>query len=137
VLGQLALPLFGQIEYEPLVFVGVCFALCLIPIALTGRLHPALQVPAPLNVRYYLNRVPVSLTVLFIAGMITGAFYGLAPVFIVRQVVGKDQVALFLAAAVGAGLLSQWPMGWLAERVNRADMIRVNAVLLTLLAIPL
>ncbi|MFC3339414.1 MFS transporter [Paracandidimonas soli] len=137
VLGQLTLPLFGQMEYEPLVFVGICSALCLIPIALTGRLHPALQVPAPLNVRYYLNRVPVSLTVLFIAGMITGAFYGLAPVFIVRQEVSSEQVALFLASAVAAGLVSQWPMGWLADRVNRADMIRINAVILTLLAIPL
>lgn len=137
VLGQMSLTMFRHLNYEPLVFVAICTALCLIPIALTRRLHPALPLPAPLNVRYYVARVPVSLTVLFIAGMIAGAFYGLAPVFIARQDVSSQQVSLFLAAAVTAGLVSQWPMGWLADRVNRANMIRINAILLTVLAIPL
>jgi len=137
VLGQMALPLFPHLNDAPLVFVAMCLALCLVPIALTRRVHPTLQVPAPLNVRYYLARVSVSLTVLFLAGMITGAFYSLAPVFIARQGVSSQQISLFLAAAVTAGLLSQWPMGWLADRVNRAKMIRINATLLMLLAISL
>jgi len=137
VLGQMALPLFPQLNDAPLVFVAMCSALCLVPIALTRRIHPALQVPAPLNVRYYLARVRTSFIVLLLAGMITGAFYGLAPSFIARQGVPSHQVSLFLAAGVAAGLLSQWPMGWLADRVNRAEMIRVNAILLMLLTIPL
>jgi len=137
VLGQMSLPLFPQLNDAPLVFVAMCAALCLVPIALTRRIHPALQVPAPLNVRYYLARVRVSFIVLFIAGMITGAFYGLAPSFIARQGVPTHQVSLFLACAVAAGLMSQWPMGWLADRVNRAEMIRINAIVLMLLAMPL
>jgi len=137
VLGQMSLPLFPQLNDAPLVFVAMCAALCLVPIALTRRIHPALQVPAPLNIRYYLARVRVSFIVLFIAGMITGAFYGLAPSFIARQGVPSHQVSLFLAASVAAGLVSQWPMGWLADRMNRAEMIRINAILLMLLAMPL
>jgi len=137
VLGQMSLPLFAQLNDAPLVFVAMCTALCLVPIALTRRIHPALQVPAPLNVRYYLSRVKTSFIVLFIAGMITGAFYGLAPSFIARQGVPTHLVSLFLAASVGAGLVSQWPMGWLADRVKRAEMIRINAIVLMLLAIPL
>jgi len=137
VLGQMALPLFPRLNDAPLVFVAMCTALCMVPIALTRRIHPALQVPAPLNLRYYLERVRTSFVVLLIAGMITGAFYGLAPVFIARQGVSHHQVSLFLAAGVAAGLLSQWPMGWLADRIPRAGMIRVNAILLMLLTIPL
>jgi len=137
VLGQMSLPLFPQLNDAPLVFVAMCAALCLVPLALTRRIHPALQVPVPLNVRYYLARVRVSFIVLFIAGMITGAFYGLAPSFIARQGVPSHQVSLFMAAAVAAGLMSQWPMGWLADRTNRAEMIRINAITLMLLAIPL
>jgi len=137
VLGQLSLTLFPTLNYEPLIFVAICAVLSLVPMALTGRLHPALQVPAPIMINYYLKRVPMSLTVLFIAGTLTGAFYGLAPVYGVRQGMSSDQVAVFLAAAVAAGLLSQWPLGWLADRLDRAGLIRVNAVLLTLLAVPL
>jgi MFS family permease len=137
VLGQLALTLFPELNFEPLVFVAMCSALCLIPVALTRRLHPALQVPAPIHVKYYVARVPLSMTVLFVAGTITGAFYGLAPVYAIKQGLSSDEVAVFLAAAVASGMVSQWPLGWLADRINRASMIRVNAVMLALLSVPL
>jgi MFS family permease len=137
VLGQLSLTLFPRLNYEPLIFAAMCSALCLIPVALTRRLHPALQVPAPIHARYYIARVPLSLLVLFIAGMLTGAFYGLAPVYALKQGLDNSQVAVFLAASVAAGLLAQWPLGWLADRVNRAGMIRISALVLTLCVVPL
>ncbi|HEY9280345.1 MAG TPA: MFS transporter, partial [Eoetvoesiella sp.] len=99
VLGQLALTLFTDLSYKPLVFVAICSVLCLVPLAVTRRLHPAVQVPAPIDIRYYLSRVPMSLTVIFIAGNLNGAFYGLGPVFAVKQNLSSDQVAIFLAAA--------------------------------------
>jgi MFS family permease len=135
--GQLALTLFPHLNYEPLVFVAICSALCLVPIALTGRLHPAMQKPAPILIKYYLSRVPMSLLVFFIAGNIDGAFYGLAPVYAAKEGFSSAQVAVFLAAAVASGLVSQWPMGWLADRLNRAGLIRINACLLLALTLPL
>src|SRR5690606_2396967 len=62
VLGQLSLGLFHALDFRPLVFVAICSVLSLMPVTLTRRLHPALQVPAPLALRYYLARVPLSLT---------------------------------------------------------------------------
>jgi MFS family permease len=137
VLGQLSLTLFPTLNYEPLIFAAICSALCMVPVALTRRLHPALQVPAPIQLKYYLARVPMSLTVLFVAGTLTGAFYGLAPVYALKQGLTNSQVAVFLAASVASGLLAQWPLGWLADRVNRVGLIRVNACVLFLLAAPL
>jgi len=137
VLGQLSLTLFPQLNYQPLIFVAMCSAMCLVPVALTRRLHPALQLPAPLHVKYYVSRVPLSLTVLFVAGAITGAFYGLAPVYAVKQGLTSSQVAIFLAASVASGVVAQWPLGWLADRINRVAMIRVNAIALAVLAVPL
>lgn len=137
VLGQLSLTLFGNLNHQPLVFVAICFVMSLVPVTLTRRIHPALQVPAPLAFRYYMARVPMSMVVLFVAGLITGAFYGLAPVYALKQGLSSSQVAVFLAASVAAGLVSQWPLGWLADRVSRVLMIRFNALLLLLLGIPL
>ncbi|QAA92534.1 MFS transporter [Pollutimonas thiosulfatoxidans] len=137
VLGQLSLTLFPTLDYRPLIFAAMCSALCLVPIALTRRLHPALQLPAPLQVKYYMARVPLSLTVLFVAGTLTGAFYGLAPVYALHQGLSNSQVAVFLAASVATGLLAQWPLGWLADRMNRVLMIRISAMVLLLLAVPL
>ncbi|TKR57000.1 MFS transporter [Allopusillimonas ginsengisoli] len=137
VLGQLSLTLFPSLNYEPLIFAAMCSALCLVPVALTRRMHPTIQVPAPIHVKYYLARVPMSLIILFVAGMVTGAFYGLAPVFALKQGLNNSEVAVFLAASVAAGLLAQWPLGWLADRVNRAGMIRLCALILALSTIPL
>lgn len=137
VLGQLSLTLFPHLNYEPLVFVAILSAFSLVPIAITRRSHPPLQVPAPINARYYVDRVPMSMMVLLIAGMLTGAFYGLAPVYAVRVHLSNEQAALFVAVSVAAGVLAQWPVGWLADRVSRVLLIRINACLLLALAIPL
>lgn len=137
VLGQLALTFFPELDYRPIVFASICSVLCLVPVALTRRLHPAMLTPAPIMARYYLSLVPMSLATVFISGVLTGAFYGLGPVFAVKQGLNNEQVALFVAAAVAAGLLAQGPIGWLADRVNRAGLIRINALLLLFVGIPL
>jgi len=133
VLGQLVLTAYSSLDEQPLVLVAVCMVLCLVPIAVTARSHPPTPVPAPLDFPFFRERVPLSLTVLFVAGNLSGAFYGLAPVFASKYGMTTSQSALFVAAGVTAGLLSQWPMGWLSDRINRAGLIRFNACLLLLL----
>lgn len=137
VLGQLSVGMFPALDTTPLMFVALCSAACLIPVAVTRRVHPAIQVPVPLHYRYYVSRVPMTMTVLFMAGMMSGAFYGLAPVYGVAQGMDSQQVAVFVAAAVASGLLFQWPVGWLADRISRVGLIRVNSVLLAALTLPL
>lgn len=135
--GQLALALFPELDFQPLIFVAMLTVLSLIPITLTRRIHPALQVPAPISVRYYLNRVPMSITVLLIAGMLTGAFYGLAPVYGRQHGMDNNQVGMFIAIAVAAGMVFQWPLGWLADHYSRVKIIRFESLFLCLLGIAL
>jgi MFS family permease len=135
VLGQLSLTLFPTLDLRPLTLVAVFQILCLVPIALTARSHPATPVPAPLDLKFFASRVPLSMTVLFVAGMLSGGFYGLAPVYAARHGFSTAQVAVYVAATVTAGLLSQFPMGWLSDRVNRAGLIRCNAAILTVLPV--
>ncbi|CAM3950661.1 MFS transporter [Bordetella tumulicola] len=133
VMGQLVLTVYGSLSQEPLILVAACLVLCLVPIALTARTHPPTPLPAPLDLRFFVQRVPLSLTVLFVAGNLSGAFYGLAPVFAAKYGLTTSQSAVFVAAGATAGLLSQWPIGWLSDRINRAGLIRFNACLLVLL----
>ena len=133
VLGQLALTAYATLDLRPLTLVAMCLVLCLVPIAVTARSHPPTPLPAPLDIRFFMRRVPLSMTVLFVAGNLSGAFYGLAAVYGAKYGLTTSQAAIFVAAAVTAGLLSQWPMGWLSDRINRAGLIRFNALLLVLL----
>ncbi|QDQ86933.1 MFS transporter [Alcaligenaceae bacterium SJ-26] len=137
VLGQLVLTVYPVLDLRMLTMVAICHALCLMPIALTARMHPATPVPAPLEIMFFLKRVPLSLTALFLAGNLTGAFYGLAPVFAVKQGLDTAEVAIFVAAAVMAGLCAQWPIGWLSDRINRVWLIRFNAIVLAAVVVPM
>jgi|GEM_PF-37732 Cyanate permease len=137
VFGQLSVGMFPALDTGPLMFVALCSAACLIPVAVTRRVHPAIQVPVPLHYRYYFSRVPMSMTVMFIAGMMSGAFYGLAPVYGVAQGMNAREVSVFVAAAVASGLVFQWPIGWLADRISRVGLIRINSVILAALTLPL
>eukprot|EP01034_Spumella_vulgaris_P008936 gene8936-11350_t len=81
VLGQLILVMHPQLGLELLMLVALCFALCLVPVAMTRRIHPAPLHPAPMEPRFFIKRVPQSLSTVLGAGLIVGSFYGLAPLY--------------------------------------------------------
>ena len=36
-----------------------------------------------------------------------------------------------MSTAIGAGLLAQWPVGWMSDRLDRSQLIQLNAIILT------
>lgn len=137
VLGQLILVVHPQLGLELLMLVALCFALCLVPVALTRRIHPAPMHPAPMEPRFFLSRVPQSLSTVLGSGLIVGSFYGLAPLYASQQGLSTEQVGLFMGSCIFAGLLVQWPLGWLSDRYDRALLIRCVAVGIAVAALPL
>ena len=137
VLGQLILVMHPSLGLELLMLVALCFALCLVPVALTRRIHPAPLHPAPMEPRFFIKRVPQSLSTVLGAGLIIGSFYGLAPLYASQQGLSTEQVGLFMGSCIFAGLLVQWPLGWLSDRYDRALLIRCFALVLALTALPL
>ncbi len=130
VLGQLAISLNPELTLKPLLIVAMCFALCIVPLALTRRIHPAPLQPAPLKIKLFWQKVPQSLTTIAMAGVIVGSFYGLAPAYVAHSGASTEQVAAYMATTVIAGLLAQWPMGRLSDKIRRSRLIRTNTVLL-------
>ncbi|MCO8163442.1 MFS transporter [Pseudomonas sp. 21LCFQ010] len=137
VLGQLILVVHPQLGPELLMLVAMCFALCLVPVAMTRSIHPAPLHPAPLEPLFFMKRVPQSLTTVLGAGLGLGAFYGLAPVYAAGHGMPTEQVGLFMGCCILAGFIVQWPLGLLSDRFDRALLIRVIAALLVLFSLPL
>lgn len=135
VLGQGAMSLNPELTMKPLLLVAMCFALCIVPLALTRRIHPQPLKPAPLQIKVFWQKVPQSLTTIAMAGVIVGSFYGLAPAFAASQGLNTEQVAAYMATTVLAGLLAQWPMGKLSDHVRRSRLIRTNSVILGILVL--
>jgi MFS family permease len=72
-----------------------------------------------------------------VIGMVVGSFYGLAPVYASQQALTTQQTGLFMAIAIFAGLVAQFPLSWLSDRYNRTLLMRINALLLVIAALPL
>ncbi len=136
-LGQLALTANGSLGTKVIVAVAMAFSLCLVPIALTRSLHPATVDQVPISIILFVRRLPLSLATVLISGMINGSFFGLSAIYATTLGLNTAQVGLFMAVAIGAGLVAQWPLGWMSDRIPRASLIRVVAVLLFVACVPL
>ncbi len=130
ILGQGAISVYPDLGLEPLLLIAICFALCIVPIALTKRIHPDPLVPAPLHIGYYWKKAPQALTTIAIGSMIVGSFYGLAPAFASNLGLPAEQVASYMTITIFAGLIAQWPMGKLSDIISRSNLIRINCLLL-------
>mgnify|MGYP004706387597 FL=1 len=135
--GQIILTLQSGFGMLPLLIVALCFALCLVPIALTTRtkVHP--MSPAPLELGYFLKTIPRILVITLLTGMVTGAFYGMAPVYASQLGFSTSQPGFFMAATSFAGLVTQFPLSWLSDRYDRQKLLFYTAVIFLLASLPL
>ena len=93
-LGQVVLVLSPDLGVDKLMLVAICYALCLVPVAVTGKIHPAPLKPAPLEPKFFIQRIPQSLTTTLVAGLVIGSFYGLAPLYASAQGLPTERIGL-------------------------------------------
>lgn len=134
-IGQMAITLYPTLDLRPLTLVAICHVVGLIPIVWTVRLHPAPQLPTPLDFAYFFRRAPAALVTMFLAGNISSSFYALAPVYLIGLEFNTGAVAAFMSTAVIAGLFAQWPMGWLSDRIPRERLILFNGSVLAVVTV--
>ncbi|MBB1368909.1 MFS transporter [Pseudoalteromonas sp. SR44-5] len=137
ILGQFALAEFPELGYAPLFLVCMALAIGIIPISITRRIHPKPLKPIQVSLFDYFKKVPQSLTAVHFAGIINGSFYGLAPTFAKSSGFNSSEIAIFMSATIFAGLIAQWPMGILSDKVRRSVLIRTNAVAIGVVSLAL
>jgi MFS family permease len=137
ILGQLALAQFPELGYAPLFLVCMALAIGIIPISITRRIHPKPLKPIKMSLFDYAKKVPQSLTAVHFAGIINGSFYGLAPIFAKLSGFDAAEIAIFMSLTILAGLLAQWPMGMLSDRIRRSLLIRTNAIAIGIVSLAL
>jgi MFS family permease len=137
ILGQFVLAEFPELGYAPLFLVCMALAIGIIPISITSRIHPKPLKPIQVSLFDYFKKVPQSLTAILFAGIINGSFYGLAPTFATLSGFDSSEIAIFMSMTIFAGLLAQWPMGILSDKIRRSALIRTNAVAIGLVSLAL
>lgn len=133
--GQWALSHFPELGFAPLFFVCMALSVGIIPISTTRKIHPKPLKQISVGFFTYVKQVPQSITAVHFAGIINGSFYGLAPVFASKAGFSPEGIASFMTITIFAGLIAQWPMGFLSDRVRRSILLRTNAILIGIISL--
>ncbi|WP_034474919.1 MFS transporter, partial [Aestuariibacter salexigens] len=132
VAGQYTLTYFPELGYAPMFLVCIALSFGIVPISTTSRIHPKPLKPVTVSMFSYFEKIPQSLTAILFAGIINGSFYGLAPLYASLAGFSSEEIAKFMSLTILAGLLAQWPMGIVSDKVRRSLLLRINAVLIAL-----
>ncbi|MEE4265061.1 MAG: MFS transporter [Desulfobacteraceae bacterium] len=126
----------GDVQDQTIFMIAaILFALCLVPISITRAVNPQpLEVPH-YNVIKLFQLAPLSMVGSFIAGLTNGSFYAMGPMFGLDIGLAVPQVSLFMSVTIWAGLLFQYPVGLVSDRLDRLTVLSALGFLVMLVSI--
>lgn len=117
--AQLLIGILEPASYVSYNLLAIVCCAALLPLTLTRVEQPATPTAPRLRPALAWQRSPLAAAGVVVSGLTTAAFRMVGPVYGVEVGLSTDQLALFLAAFVLGGALSQYPTGWLADRYDR------------------
>jgi MFS family permease len=100
-------------------FVGAAFAASLLPMALTHQVNPEIRQGRRLGLARLFAISPVGVVCCLASGLLNSAFYALMPVYLGGLGLDAAAISTFAAAVMIAALVVQYPIGMIADRVER------------------
>ncbi len=126
--GQFLLNLADPRGFELFIIASVLVSLSLVPVALSGSSAPPTRMPEPMSLRDLWSIVPTGLTVSALVGMAHGSLLGMGAVYATRAGMSPAQIAIFMGAPMIGGVVLQFPIGVLSDRVPRRGVMFFVAV---------
>jgi MFS family permease len=121
--GQLMVTSYDTREATLFIIVAMLICLSIVPLSLTPTLTPTPIPSARLDLRGLYKVSPVGVVGCLLAGVVEGAFWSLGPVFAQGRDMATTDIAMLMAAFVFGGTLSQWPLGWISDIIDRRTVI--------------
>ncbi len=117
--AQLLIGVLDPASYVSYNLLALFCCAALIPLTLTRVEQPEIPEAPRLRPRLAWDRSPLAAAGVVVSGLTASAFRMVGPVYGVEVGLTTDQIAVFLAAFVLGGALSQYPAGWLADKLDR------------------
>ncbi|MDH3293844.1 MAG: MFS transporter, partial [Acidimicrobiia bacterium] len=102
---------------------SVLISLALVPTSLSASSTPPPVTSATMSLRDLASIVPTGIVVSVLVGMANGALLGMGAVYATQAGMTAGQVSLFMGAPMVGGVLGQFPVGHLADRIPRRTMM--------------
>ncbi|MCC2602361.1 MFS transporter [Sphingopyxis yananensis] len=124
-LGQFLLSTGQSAPQIPFEMASVLISLAIVPVCLTKSVAPILQDAASLPFHRLFEASPLGVAGAGFTGLMLGAFYGLAAIFVRRSGLDLQSTANFMTTVILGGVALQWPLGRLSDRFDRRHIIIV------------
>lgn len=125
--GQILLSLYEPTGFAPFVVSSIIISLAAVPVALTKIATPAPFPPGRLYPFRLFRLSPTGTTGCFVAGLVNGAFWSLAPVSASSAGLDTRGVATFIGITVLGGALAQWPFGRVSDQLDRRLVLAISS----------
>ena len=102
---------------------SVLVSLAFMPILLAATPAPVFDTIRPLPFRRLFRISPLGCAGMLLTGGIFAAMFGMAAVWGAMVGLSVKQITIFVAALYLGGLVFQYPIGWLSDRIDRRKLI--------------
>ena len=118
-------------DLEPYMWCGIFMSLALIPICVTRRVQPDPPDASPFPFKRMVEVAPSAVIGVFVAGVSNTGFLSLLPIFAEKAESGSiaGTAAQLMAAAFLGGVISQFPAGYISDRIDRRIVIGIMGAL--------
>ena len=129
IFGQLLLNTGDPREFLLFVIPSVLVSLAFTPILLSAQPAPAFSTIQRMSFRRLYHASPLGCVGIFLMGGVFSALFGMSSVWGASEGMSVREISVFVAAIYGGGLLMQFPIGWLSDRMDRRTLVLELSVL--------
>lgn len=108
---------------------AVFASLSVIPLTLTKSHTPIFSEPETLSIKTMFMLSPSGVLTCFTSGMVLGSIYGLYPIFIQKSGYVTAQTSMVMGLTILGGMIFQYPLGRLSDKVSRLSIIAILALI--------
>ncbi|MFV0438822.1 MAG: MFS transporter [Desulfopila sp.] len=121
--GQLMLNLSSPGGYDLFVLASLLISVAVVPILLSTVKAPQFDVMEKISIVQLYRISPLGVVGMLVNGMCCGTIYGMGAVYATLSGMTVHQVSLFMGTMIVGGFISQYPLGWLSDRIGRTKVI--------------
>ena len=133
--GQFLLNMGDVGQFELFSLASIIFSLALIPVLLTKQSAPIITTDSKLSFRLLAQVGPLAILGVFVAGASNASVHAFAPVYALEVLGDARLIPQFTATLLISGLVLQWPLGRLSDRIGRGWLMMFVPICISISAV--
>lgn len=121
--GQAVLPFVDISMFQAYLVMGGLMAASLIPVVVSRAPAGSREPPEPMGLFSLFKVSPLGWAATLVSGFVWAALMGGGPVYAAKAHFTTEEIATFIGSAVIGGIILQYPLSWLSDKLDRRHVL--------------